>query len=195
MECLQASISPQSSNISPTSSSAETEKVASNIIWPEYEIINEDECEFEMETSEDISYANSLVSRSQMDETIKSLLDNFEGDDDRKSWASFQERIARAPEQVLRYCRFDRAKPLWPMSSGRPSKNDIPNCSYCGGPRGFEFQILPQLLYYFGVKNDVDSLDWATIVVYTCKASCEESGRYKEEFGWVQLASPSAAVH
>lgn len=156
------------------------------------------------------------------------------------------------------------------MSSGRPSKNDIPNCSYCGGPRGFEFQvwsyfpltcffflflgtllfstcsfsmylchhlliyvdsdfpfsmysglfhhlliyldsdlplkplayvciwsfqILPQLLYYFGVKNDVDSLDWATIVVYTCEASCEESGRYKEEFGWVQLASPSAAVH
>ncbi|KAI8574791.1 hypothetical protein RHMOL_Rhmol01G0381200 [Rhododendron molle] len=169
--------------------------VASNIIWPEYEIINEDECEFEMETSEDISYANSLVSRSQMDETVKSLLDNFEGDDDRKSWASFQEHIARAPEQVLRYCRFERAKPLWPMSSGRPSKNDIPNCSYCGGPRGFEFQILPQLLYYFGVKNDVDSLDWATIVVYTCEASCEESGRYKEEFGWVQLASPSAAVH
>ncbi|KAF7154438.1 hypothetical protein RHSIM_Rhsim01G0287800 [Rhododendron simsii] len=142
-----------------------------------------------------ISYANSLVSRSQMDETVKSLLDNFEGDDDRKSWASFQEHIARAPEQVLRYCRFERAKPLWPMSSGRPSKNDIPNCSYCGGPRGFEFQILPQLLYYFGVKTDVDSLDWATIVVYTCEASCEESGRYKEEFGWVQLASPSAAVH
>ncbi|KAG5567784.1 hypothetical protein RHGRI_003086 [Rhododendron griersonianum] len=98
-------------------------------------------------------------------------------------------------QRNIRYCRFERAKPLWPMSSGRPSKNDIPNCSYCGGPRGFEFQILPQLLYYFGVKNDVDSLDWATIVVYTCEASCEESERYKEEFGWVQLASPSAAVH
>ena len=33
----------------------------------------------------------------------------------------------------------------------------------------WSFQILPQLLYYFGVKNGVDSLDWATIVVYTCE--------------------------
>lgn len=55
-------------------------------------------------------------------------------------------------------------------------------------------QVLPQLLYYFCVKNEVDSLDldWATIVVYTCEASCEEGNvAYKEEFGWVQLASQS----
>ncbi|THG14731.1 hypothetical protein TEA_015662 [Camellia sinensis var. sinensis] len=71
------------------------------------------------------------------------LLANFEGDGDRKSWASFQERIARAPEQVLRYCTYyERAKPLWPISSGRPSKTDITKCSYCGGPQGFEFQPL-----------------------------------------------------
>ncbi|XP_021282860.1 uncharacterized protein LOC110415514 [Herrania umbratica] len=37
----------------------------------------------------------------------------------------------------------------------------------------FVFQILPQLLYYFGVKDEDHSLDWATIVVYTCEASCE----------------------
>jgi len=53
-------------------------------------------------------------------------------------------------------------------------------------------QILPQLLYYFGVKNDADSLDWATIVVYTCKSSCEASMAYKEEFPWVQLYPTSA---
>uniref|UniRef100_A0A5B6ZH35 Putative programmed cell death protein 2 n=1 Tax=Davidia involucrata TaxID=16924 RepID=A0A5B6ZH35_DAVIN len=144
--------------------------------------------------SEDHEYANALVSGNRMDDTFKSLLDNFEADGDRKSWASFQERIARAPEQVLRYCRYARAKPSWPMSSGRPSRTDIPKCSYCGGIRGFEFQILPQLLYYFGVKNDVDSLDWATIVVYTCEASCEGSMAYKEEFAWIQLASQSATV-
>lgn len=55
-----------------------------------------------------------------------------------------------------------------------------------------DFQVLPQLLYYFGVENDVDSLDWATIVVYTCESSCEGSIAYKEEFVWVQLASQSA---
>ncbi|XXG52989.1 hypothetical protein AAC387_Pa03g1171 [Persea americana] len=74
------------------------------------------------------------------------------------------------------------------MSSGRPSNADIPKCSYCGGPMCFEFQVLPQLLYYFGVKNDMDSLDWATIVAYTCMASCEASVSYKEEFVWVQLS-------
>ncbi|PON55555.1 Programmed cell death protein 2, C-terminal [Parasponia andersonii] len=80
------------------------------------------------------------------------------------------------------------AKPLWPMSSGRPSKADIPKCSYCSGPLRFEFQILPQLLYYFHVRNDVDSLDWATIAVYTCEASCDSTVAYKEEYAWVQLS-------
>ncbi|KAI7990385.1 Programmed cell death protein 2 [Camellia lanceoleosa] len=156
-----------------------------NTIWPDYEIINENECEFDMKMSKDSKYSNSLVFGSGIDELVKSLLDNFE--------VSFQERIARAPEQVLRYCRYESAKPLWPMSSGQPSK--IPKCNYCGGPQGFEFKILPQLLYYFGVKNDVDSLDWATIVVYTCEAFCEENnGPYKEEFCWVQLASQSVVV-
>ncbi|EOY09834.1 Zinc finger (MYND type) family protein / programmed cell death 2 C-terminal domain-containing protein [Theobroma cacao] len=111
------------------------------------------------------------------------------GDADKKSWASFQERIAKAPEQVLRYCRSASSKPLWPLSGGRPSKADIARCSYYGGPLCFEFQILPQLVYFFGVKDEDHSLDWATIAVYTCEASCEGIG-YKEEFAWVQL-SPS----
>lgn len=138
---------------------------------------------------------------------------------------------------LIRYCRIPGAKPLWPVSSGRPSKADIPKCSYCAGPLCFEFQVLdhecdldnfllrlnpnlkflhfnlfyahschflssrffdhmyfvwlqimPQLLFYFNVKNDVDSLDWATIAVYTCEASCDASVAYKEEFAWVQLS-------
>ncbi|XP_019190514.1 PREDICTED: programmed cell death protein 2 isoform X1 [Ipomoea nil] len=164
--------------------------VASKSLWPEYEISNEDECD---EVSDDHTHSTSLVSASQADETYNSLLDSFEGDDDKKSWASFQERISRAPDQVLRYCRYAKAKPLLPVSSGQPSNSDIPKCSYCGGPRAFEFQILPQLLYYFNVGNDVNSLDWATVVVYTCEASCEGSMAYKEEFAWVQVASQSNA--
>ncbi|CAA6661976.1 unnamed protein product [Spirodela intermedia] len=140
---------------------------ACRTLWPEYEIINEDEC----------------VQDEKM--TVN---------DDKKSWASFQERIANAPEQVLRYSRDVRAKPLWPLSAGRPSKADIPKCNYCGGPLCYEFQILPQLLYYFGVKNDPDSLDWATISVFTCMASCEAGIGYKEEFAWVQLSTPSASI-
>ncbi|KAG9444690.1 hypothetical protein H6P81_016030 [Aristolochia fimbriata] len=166
-------------------------RVACNTLWPEFEIVNEEESSHDADEPEAGNSATSLLSKGHVDETMNSLMDKFEGSDDRKSWASFQERIGKAPQQVLRYCRDLKAKPLWPMSSGRPSKVDIPTCKYCSGPLSFEFQVLPQLLYYFGVRNDPDSLDWATIAVWTCAASCEGSVRYKEEFVWVQLSSLS----
>ncbi|XP_021812863.1 programmed cell death protein 2-like isoform X2 [Prunus avium] len=188
-DCQQLRISSQLGD----SSSDETTpavllKVASNNVWPEYKIIQESESSYETDMPDDTVCTNSLVSSNRKDDALMSIAENFEGDDDRKSWASFHERIALAPEQVLRYCRIPGAKPLWPVSSGRPSKADIPKCSYCAGPLCFEFQIMPQLLFYFNVKNDVDSLDWATIAVYTCEASCDASVAYKEEFAWVQLS-------
>jgi hypothetical protein len=48
-------------------------------------------------------------------------------------------------------------------------------------------QIMPQLLHYFHVENEPDSLDWATIIVYTCQGSCDRNVSYKEEFVLVQL--------
>ncbi|KAJ6812599.1 programmed cell death protein 2 [Iris pallida] len=164
------------------------EKVACKTLYPEFEVIIEEECEYDTEPTGDQSCTTSLVSvHDKSDETFQLLSDKFEGDIDKKSWVSFEERISKAPEQVLRYCRDLKAKPLWPLSSGRPSKEDIPKCKYCKGPLCYEFQIMPQLLYYFKVGNDPDSLDWGTIVIYTCLASCEASLSYKEEFAWVQL--------
>lgn len=194
-EC-QLNISSPSDLSSSTdgASSEEMPKAACKSLWPEYEITCEDESEVGTSISEANGDSNSLISRQQIDEPVNSLMDSFEGDDDRKSWAAFQEHLAKDPEQVLRYSRDERAKPLWPTSSGRPSREDIPKCHSCGGARSFEFQILPQLLYYFGVKNDVDSLDWATVVIYTCANSCEGSVPYKEEFAWVQLALQGANV-
>ncbi|KAK9099365.1 hypothetical protein Syun_026410 [Stephania yunnanensis] len=194
--CQMMSIFSQSSDHKPRNqrnSSTGLNKVGSSDMWPEFEIICDDEPEFDTEAS-NCSYSNSLVSKDQMDGTMNSLMSSFEGDTDKRSWASFQERISRAPEQVIRYARDVKARPLWPMPSGQPSKADIPNCNYCNGPLCYEFQILPQLLYYFGVKNDVDSLDWGTIVVYACADSCDASMSYKEEFAWVQLCSSTAVV-
>ncbi|KAM1795982.1 hypothetical protein ACFX11_036264 [Malus domestica] len=162
--------------------------ISSNNLWPEYKIIQEPESSYDTEMPDDNVGTNSLISSNRMDDGLMSIADNFTGDGDRKSWASFHVRIALAPEQILRYCRSPGATPLWPVSSGRPSTADIPKCSYCSGPMCFEFQIMPQLLFYFNVKNDVDSLDWATIAVYTCEASCDASVVYKEEFAWVQLS-------
>ncbi|XP_071718852.1 uncharacterized protein [Rutidosis leptorrhynchoides] len=178
IQCRAIDLTGQASNSGSTNSSDDTPKVASNITWPEYEIINEDEPEFGGEVSDSGAYG-------------KTSLTNNEDEGDVKSWAYFTKRVARAPEQVLRYSRFENSKPLWPMLSGQPSKADIPKCSSCGGNRSFEFQILPQLLYYFDVKNDYNSLDWGTIAVYTCEASCDSTLAYKEEFAWVQHTSQS----
>ncbi|KAL9680824.1 hypothetical protein QQ045_012603 [Rhodiola kirilowii] len=161
-------------------------------LWPEMEIIqeNEDESESDKDSAQNKDDLDSYAPNDRLDDdSTKAFMDALEGDDDKKSWATFQERIGKAPEQVLRYCRTPGAKPLWPMASGRPSKADIPNCNHCGGDLTYEFQILPQLLYYFRVQNDADSIDWETIAVYTCQASCDGGPSYKDEFAWVQLSS------
>lgn len=52
--------------------------VANNTPWSEYEIVSEDEGAFDTETSEASDNTSSLVSKAQVDETFKSLLDKFE---------------------------------------------------------------------------------------------------------------------
>ncbi|KAI3994150.1 hypothetical protein MKX01_012407 [Papaver californicum] len=189
--CKHINISSQLSESSTSNGKTTSNQVvASNSLWPEFEIFNEDEADYEYDTEiSENNYSSSLVVKEQKDASVEAMMGDFEGDDDRRSWTSFQVRVGKAPEQVLRYTQDSKAKPLWPMASGRPSKADFPKCNYCDGPLCFEMQILPQLLYFFGVKNDVDSLDWATIAVYTCADSCDTSVAYKEEFAWVQLNS------
>ncbi|GAB2269731.1 hypothetical protein Dimus_004652 [Dionaea muscipula] len=163
-------------------------RAASNTLWPEYVISFDSECESENEQSKDHGDVCLSGSVDVMDRMMNSLMNDFEGNDDKRSWASFEERIAKDPNQILRCSKGGNGKPLWPKLTGRPSKADIPACQYCGGPLRFEFQIMPQLLYYFNVENEADSLDWATIAAYTCAASCDETSVvYKEEFAWVQL--------
>ncbi|XP_065042441.1 uncharacterized protein LOC135675816 isoform X3 [Musa acuminata AAA Group] len=189
--CRQIVNYSETSSSSPDSSSNRLPavgKVACSTLWPEYEIIIEDECAFDTEAFEDYNCATSLVPKNmKTDDSYQFMLDKFEADENKRTWASFQERIAKCPKQVLRYCRDPKAKPLWPLSIGCPSVANIPKCNYCNGPICYEFQIMPQLLFYFGVRNDPDSLDWGTIAVYTCSASCGSSISYKEEFAWVQL--------
>lgn len=43
-------------------------------------------------------------------------------------------------------CMYTRARPLWPISSFRPSNIVIPKCSCCGGPQCFEFQVWSVIL-------------------------------------------------
>lgn len=202
IDCPLIKISSQSA-ASTSKNSRAISVVASKTLWEEVQLT---EIPFVEETSDsdngglksdpdeetsDIDGEENAkgYSRDPMDETVLSLLGNFESDDDKKSWVTFMERISEAPDQVLRFNKSRRAsaKPLWPMTSGRLLEDDIRKCSYCDGRLRFEFQVMPQLLYKCKMGNNFDSLDWLTIVVYTCESSCESSSSYKEEFVWIQL--------
>ena len=49
-------------------------------------------------------------------------------------------------------------------------------------------QVMPQLLSSLGIDDEHDSsLDWATLAIYSCAASCDSSDAYTEEYVWVQV--------
>lgn len=174
---------------------SDARKVSAGATWPAYMVIDETE-----NPSCSVIYGGnsselSLVQGQKEPDDMSTLMDEFEADVDNRCWATFLERVSRAPGQVLRYCREANAKPLWAVSSGSLTTNAIPSCNYCNGPLCYEFQIMSQLLYYFRVENKPDSLDWATIIVFTCQDSCDGNVSYKEEFVWVQLCPATTTAH
>ncbi len=121
----------------------------------------------------------------------------------------FQARTSYNPEQVIRYIPYHRRQralasegkpapaPLWANIKRRLPTKAVPPCA-CGAARVFEFQIMPQLLYFFeqedsekrkGVKKIPrgfsEDFDFGTVCVYTCGNNCG-SGQYTEEFGYAQ---------
>ena len=62
----------------------------------------------------------------------------------------FDKALSDEPDQVLRY--HIGGQPLW-IGRRVPEEADIPKCAHCGGPRQFEFQILPQILPTLDVSN------------------------------------------
>lgn len=99
----------------------------------------------------------------------------------------FMTRVALSNDQVLRYKRWG-SKPLWASIDARNDSNVV--CSGCGKVCEFEFQVMPQLLYY--LQHDGIEIDFGTVVVYTCPDSCvishseEASSSYTTEHAYVQ---------
>ena len=69
--------------------------------------------------------------------------------------------------------------PIWPIPS---FDIPVPLCQYCHGPKVFELQILPQILYFLKVDTETDPIDFGSLFIYTCKNSCESGPDYKDEF-------------
>ncbi|KAI9596358.1 programmed cell death protein 2 [Syncephalis fuscata] len=109
------------------------------------------------------------------------------------AFLAFQRRIARYPDQVIRYARVEYTKtpaqPLWVSDIGMPSEtSDIVACSHCGAERTFEFQILPQILNFLRIDHSAsDALDWGTLAIYTCTRNCHVPDEaYVDELIWRQ---------
>jgi pre-rRNA-processing protein TSR4 len=121
----------------------------------------------------------------------------------------FHTRIAVAPSQVVRYCQWPLARgaveseeaaeqeeeeeelnslgaPLWFSTAHQPAAGDIPPCELCGAPRAFEFQLMPQALFYL-LKAGSASLDFGTIAVFTCTKACCGPEPYAREHAWLQV--------
>jgi pre-rRNA-processing protein TSR4 len=179
-------------------------------LYPELELLVEPEAEMEQEAAAADPLVKRLVKQYEEqvaqegelteEELPEELIDQVEGSlsAQQRHYAMFQTRVSYAPEQCLRYCFREGAVPLCPSPEGIPKASSIPPCSRCGGPRIFEFQVMPQLLNYLDIDpEDPCGLDWGTIAVYSCKASCaismkgegEATGSaYADEFVWVQGA-------
>jgi len=122
---------------------------------------------------------------------------------------SFLTRIdATGPEQCLRYSSpWSNDAILWTSSHGKLNNfDDVPPCKNCGGKRVFEFQVMPQLLHYLkvdeniqkgdllkGLKENDDgtaaaggAVDFGTVCVFTCEKSCGGADGYQEEWAWRQ---------
>eukprot|EP00850_Spirogloea_muscicola_P007136 SM000035S13116 [mRNA] locus=s35:558324:568901:+ [translate_table: standard] len=162
-------------------------------LWPELELFVEDEAECEVDLQETggsgvgdrakqllEEYHGAVRRRNEVACSGSDDHDDLEeaGDADKEHWASFQARLSRKPTQVR--------KGSHTLAKTREQANKRP------GPllpalraRTFEFQILPQILYFLKTDTELDdALDFGTLAVYTCLRSCTtvQDGNCTEEY-------------
>ncbi|XP_075970566.1 zinc finger protein RP-8 [Anticarsia gemmatalis] len=169
------------------SSNFKVTQAGKSILFKEWELIVDEEDEEDPKNVDENQEMEKL--RKLMQEKRAGTLSNVSKDEleqytktmpEDKVFNKFSKRVARHPDQVLRYDRG--GSPLWISGNTDNSIINVPNCQFCGGERQFEFQIMPQLLNFIDVGIELNSIDWGVLVVYTCKASCSQGPAYKEEY-------------
>lgn len=137
---------------------------------------------------------------SEIDVTQRELNDAIGASQNQdKLYIRFLTRVELAKDQVVRYSRWHDANVLWVHSTDTLASTSVPACPHCGSSRKFEFQVLPQLLFYLHVDDQSSlsdiasrSCDWGTLAVYTCARSCALDGQHAEEF--LHYQSPYAGA-
>lgn len=98
----------------------------------------------------------SNVSEDELEQYTKTMPED-------KVFNKFNKRVARHPDQVLRYDRG--GQPLWITGNSGHSNVNVPKCQYCNGERQFEFQVsmeysckVGHIIATTGSKLDLHSL-------------------------------------
>jgi pre-rRNA-processing protein TSR4 len=166
------------------------------VLFPEFEIVSEQEGENQEEEERD--GGSNLLGEAKSRALVPvgdEVYENTNVDVD-KTFLKFQKRIDLYPKQILRYNRLEyeskkNPEPLWVSDIEKPTAQDITPCPYCGQERTLEFQILSTLLNYLEVDHlQEGSLDWGTLLVYSCKDNCHvENMCYINEILWRQSFS------
>ncbi|KAJ1648058.1 hypothetical protein LPJ64_000594 [Coemansia asiatica] len=158
------------------------QKKLQRMVYPELVIVSEEEDEqaTAMEQSDDEGSDDEEIKAGDM---ALVPVTNEKAEDSQvevdKAFLVFQRRIQSNPDQVLRYARAadsaEEREPLFVSDEGRPVIDDnVPDCERCGAKREFEMQIMPQMLNYLSIDStDPTSIDWGTLLVYTCANSCD----------------------
>ncbi|XP_010987426.1 programmed cell death protein 2-like [Camelus dromedarius] len=149
--------------------------------FPPYYICVVDEDDYRDSFS--LDHAHSLLRDYQQREGIdmKQLLSpSLSGDGDEKYektviksgdkvFYKFMKRIAVCQEQILRYSWS--GEPLF-LTCPTSEVTEPPACSHCGVRRIFEFQLMPALVSMLRSANLGLSVEFGTILIYTCEKSC-----------------------
>lgn len=116
-----------------------------------------------------------------------------------RTYLKFKKRLDCYPEQCFRYCF--KGKPLWASKDGA----EAGVCPLCGGPRVYEMQLMPPLLYYLqqackdlpSSSYSPNDWEWLTLIVFTCAQSCTPSiphangDGYGESKPWIVVEEAS----
>ncbi|NXP47604.1 PDD2L protein, partial [Heliornis fulica] len=148
----------------------------------------------------DTDHADKLFKEYQQREGVnleQLMLESFAGEGDNEKYEKsevksrdhtfhkFMKRVSVCNEQILRYSWG--GQPLFITCPPANINKGIPACDNCGSNRIFEFQLMPALVSMLQSDSDL-SVEFGTVIVYTCERSCWPTNHETpiEEFVFVQ---------